>query len=56
MSIIDVSEPAPGRISVWRGRGAGCFDKFPVFGLVGDGFCAIISDEPTRDLKVFYQA
>ena len=50
-----LSEAAPGRIPVWRGRGAGCLGKLPVFGRGGDGFCAIISDEPTRGMKVFYQ-
>ena len=54
-SIIDVLEAAPGRIPVWRGRGAGCLGK-PVFERGGNGFCAIISDEPTRGLKVFYHA
>ena len=46
-SIIDVSEAALGRIPVWRGRGACCLGKYPVFGRGGDGFCVIISDEPT---------
>ena len=56
MSIIDISESAPGRIPVWCGRGAGCLGKSPVFGRGGDGFCAIILDEQTRGLKVFYHA
>ena len=45
-----------GTNSCLAGTGSdGCFGKLPIFGRGGDGFCAIISDGPTRNLKVIYQ-